>query len=311
MALALLKVLVSNYVLGVVFTSEVQEPSSVPKFTVSARVHPLASDMPTSPDDTGIVPADVMATMAATESELDKSANSAVTRSKWTCAGQRRRVFNNHMHVYRMMFDSEPHGVKDRDAGSLWGILELMTGGDPSLPNTQRVSTAWGLNRYYHKNGIMEVVYVSYTKMGTYQSCNAANPGQPGSPHVCSDCTKPSSECCCSSPNTTRAKWLGAVLPGQLKAAYTGGEWYSFNGQGEGQTWHQFECPSVRVEMTTLVDELAKAGKCGKCSDDTSKCAECIRTKVPREIKEKIFHELFHITSFGAQASTVDGSIAV
>ena len=63
-------------------------------------------------------------------------------------SSHRRRMFKNHMHVYRMRFDGEPVGVKDRDAASQNGIIGLITSGDPKLLKIKRVTVGWGLNRY-------------------------------------------------------------------------------------------------------------------------------------------------------------------
>jgi len=215
-----------------------------------------------------------------------------------------------------MRFADEPSGLKDRNAASINGIFELLTGGDPSIPKSKRVKIAWGLNRYYEQ-GVMEITFMSYTKMGTYQSCNAVNPGQPGSPHHCSDCAPAqlSGQCCCASWNSTSlpldaGSLSGAALPGRLKNSYTGGVWYSFNGQGLGSTWHQFECPSATVSMKKLADKLADVGNCGKCRASTPtygsyfhKCGECIR-KIPEHTWQKAFHSLFPSGIFGSDKWT-------
>lgn len=264
-------------------------------FHLSITLWTIGADMPTSPDDTGDLPAEILATMNRLEELPEKENITDSAGSAWTCHGQRRRYFKNHMHVYRMRFASEPSGIIDRDAASLNGIFELMTGGDPSIDPSKRVHVAWGLNRYYNSNAVMELVYISYTQFGKYQSCNAKNPGVPGSPHTCKDCEFPDSKCCCSSsPSSTSNSSSGTVLPGKLKTSYTGGDWYSFNGDGFGKTWHQFECPSVTVKMTTLVDKLSNAGNCGTCSDDKHKCGMCLR-KMSTAARQQVFHPLFHL----------------
>lgn len=288
--------------------------------TAISDLHPLAPDMPTSPEDTGIVPAELVAAMRSPQENFEKENVTDLATSGWTCHGQRRRHFKNHFHVYRMRFASEPSGLKDRNAASLNGIFELLTGGNPSLPKTKRVKIAWGLNRYYEK-GVMEITFMSYTKFGTYQSCNALNPGQPGSPHHCSDCApaKLSGQCCCASWNSTSppsddVSLPQAALPGRLKNSYTGGVWYSFNGQGLGSTWHQFECPSATVSVKKLADALAEKGNCGKCRASVPKygsyfhdCGECIR-KIPEHTWQKVFHDLFPSGIFGL--GTMDADVS-
>jgi hypothetical protein len=292
-------------------TSEGVPRTGVHVCPTSRRRSLAFSDMPTSPEDTGALllaetfaKTDSLEDEEEEEEEEDEMSENDVAgpprrRRSWSCSGQRRRYFNNHMHVYRMRFRGEPKGVKDRDAASLNGIYELLTGGAGS----SGVKTGWGLNRYYHADGIMEVTYISYTAFGTYQSCNAQNPGVPGSPHHCQDCYKPHDVCCCSSRPSLNLTSL-SVLPGRLSTSYTGGEWYSFNGAGYGKTWHQFECPSFSVKMTTLVDKLSEHGKCGKCSLNVVKCAECLR-RISTATREKVFDALLQVKKSSKDAVVI------
>jgi len=287
--------------------------------------HPLAFDMPFV-GDTGFVPAEMITAMSGQQeaSKEEKEENTSeeveevedehsqehsqgdevvdsVERFEDDHCHHRRRMFKSYKHVYRMRFDGEPIGIKDRDAASQGGIMGLITGGDASVPKHLRVTVGWGLNRYYHNNGILELTHVSYTQFGPYQSCNAVHPGQPGSPHHCTTCTIQPPECCCSSLNST-SNPSAYALPGLLKTPYTKfgsstGEWYSFNGDGYQHTWNQFECPSKHFRMTTLIEKLKVVGKCGHCSGaNIPTCAACLR-KIPASSVTKIFHELFHLSS--------------
>merc|ERR1712125_25338 len=118
----------------------------------------------------------------------------------------RRRMFRNHVSVYRLKMDSEPRGLGNRNAASLEGIYSLLAGA-PS-----KSLEGWGLKRYNHNHGVLEKHYLSYTKFGTYQACNIEN-----GKNECHDCTR--TQCCCGSPNPplNASSPSSYVLPGRLK----------------------------------------------------------------------------------------------
>lgn len=272
----------------------------------------LVFDMPSSLEDTGYIPAEMLRAMNASKAEDEKKQPSQeediadsvelteaeVSTAPWRrrrttrhCYEHRRRMFKNHMGIYRLKMENEPSTLENKNAASVEGIFALLAGNpSPSLEG-------WGLKRYNQEGGVLEVNFISYTKFGTYQACNFD-----GKKNVCKYCTR--TKCCCGDPplNTTATSY---VLPGRLKTWYTVGEWYSFPADSLHHTWNQYECPSVKVSVPTLVDKLRDAGKCGyaaigECSgSNIPTCAACLR-KIPYEVRSKIFHELLPFPSADA-----------
>jgi len=245
--------------------------------------------MPTSLEDTGSIPTELLRAMNASEAAEEEEFSSRTRH----CYEHRRRMFKHHMGVYRLKMESEPSTLENRNAASVEGIYALLAG-DPS-PSLE----GWGLKRYNQKGGVLQVNFVSYTELGTYQACNF---NKQTKKNVCNYCTR--TKCCCGGPplNTTAASH---TLPGRLKTWYTVGEWYSFPADSLHHTWNQYECPSVKVSVPTLVDKLRDAGKCGyaaigECSgSNIPTCAACLR-KIPYEVRSKIFHELLPFPSADA-----------
>jgi len=268
----------------------------------------LVFDMPTSLEDTGYIPAEMLRAMNASKAEDEEEEPSQeeniadsvglteaeVSTAEWRrrrrktrhCYEHRRRMFKNHMGIYRLKMDNEPSTLAGRNAASVEGIYALLAGSpNPSL-------AGWGLKRYNQKGGVLQVSFISYTKFGTYQACNFD-----GKKNVCKDCTR--TKCCCGGPplNTTATSY---VLPGRLKTWYTVGEWYSFPADSLHHTWNQYECPSVKVSVPTLVNKLRAAGKCGECTgSNIPTCAKCLE-KIPYAVRSKIFHELLPFPSADA-----------
>lgn len=207
--------------------------------------------------------------------------------------------FPKEFHVYHMYFNADSGaGIKNRNAGSVFGIMELIHGRDDPAHRTKR---AWGLQRYFNEKSSMALVYVSYTKMGQYQSCNAEHPGAV-SPHHCSDCFHPpASSCCCSAAPAplNSSSPLTYPLVGDLKESYTGGHWYSFNVAGDGHTWQQNVCPKREHSMLNVIHTIAHHGGCD-CSihatDNFVGCAKCLE-KMSEDKVDKAFHEVFDIKS--------------
>lgn len=152
------------------------------------------------------------------------------------------------MHVYHVEASSAGSGVTEKNAASTLGERTFMFDGG-----------ARGLTQYY-ANGIIELVWTSYTQLGPYAHCNHAA----GSSVYNCDNTSP--------------------YIGKEDNSHSGGAWYSFNKLGENKHWHQGDCPSVRQPAKTVVDKLAAAGGCSGCP--SAGCAQCIRRIADAKYKQ-------------------------
>lgn len=277
----------------------------------ASEFHPLAFDFPRGPDDSGSVPEEFQLQYGKANHTLSDFLKAPPSLNPCNATP----TFGKLLYVYQMHFQGDyAHGLRDRNAANIFGLLVLLHGRSPTASGQKwGVSRGWALRRYYSSSRAwMARTYVSYTWMGNYESCNAVQPGKPGSHHTCSMCTKNSTDCCCAvppaQPNSTEVAatwptmppWMPTLPPppsrypliGMLKTVYTGGPWYnrgvwySFNGKGEGHTWQQRVCPDKIVRVQSVVNAVAKAGGCS-CHPDDCKCqsqdaVKCKAEKMPK-----------------------------
>jgi len=145
--------------------------------------------------------------------------------------------YPNHLHVYHIQAAGASSGVTEKNAASTFGERQFIF-----------ADGARGLNQYYD-NGVIELVWASYTQTGPYAHCNHNGAG--------------SYSCDNSSPYV-----------GREQNSHSGGVWYSFNHRGENSQWHQRDCPTVRRSAKAVINRLAAAGGCGGCPSVA--CARCI-----------------------------------
>jgi len=152
-------------------------------------------------------------------------------------------VYENPLHVYHIQEADASPGVSEKNAAETFGERTFLFD-----------DGARGFMDYYD-SGVIELVYTSYTHFGPYAHCNHVS----GSDDYHCDNQSP--------------------YVGYEHNEHSGGTWYSFAEVGEGQNWHQGDCPSVKVAAKTVIDKLATAGNCGGVCGVASPnvdCANCI-----------------------------------
>lgn len=253
-------------------------------------LHSMGFEMPTSPENTGSEPEEVIATMATQESskgeEIAHSHSSSVMptekltdtprRRRSRRRERRRRVcqgpyqHGNRLHVYNILSKHATNGVTNKNAADTLGDMAFIFG-------SSGVPTPRGVEEYYD-DGIISMNHLSISSWGDYLQCNHPD----GSTTYSCKCPKDNRWPC----DMERA--------GKEQGSHTNGHiWYSFPHAGQHTYWdyeHGSGCESIQVRASCVIDALAsKAGCPGKCSSNNAKeCVNCVN-KLPDKDKEHVW----------------------